>query len=182
MNRFRDLLGTNCSCTLYLVTNYLRLNSSRIFVGHRSRTIWGIDSNHLCDVSVMVSDGTIVINRLIVILLFSNVLRVHDDDLVLVIVPDYSLDQIKDSIKSLLNFSNTSNNNNCNNNNNSAVWMMSMKSVLWLWVRKPLTSSLTRPANFRITVCLKMTSSTPWKSWLSWRLQFRLSWRLGRTL
>ena len=61
MNRFRDLLGTNCSCTLYLVTNYLRLNSSRIFVGHRSRTIWGIDSNHLCDVSVMVSDGTIVI-------------------------------------------------------------------------------------------------------------------------
>ena len=80
----------------------------------------------------MVSDGTIVINRLIVILLFSNVLRVHDDDLVLVImiVPDYSLDQIKDSIKSLLNFSNTSNNNDCNNNNNSAVWMMSMKSVL----------------------------------------------------
>ena len=78
----------------------------------------------------MVSDGTIVINRLIVILLFSNVLCVHDDDLVLVIVPDYSLDQIKDRINSLLNFSNTSNNNDCNNNNNSAVWMMSMKSVL----------------------------------------------------
>ena len=71
----------------------------------------------------MVSDGTIVINRLIVILLFSNVLRVLDDDLVLVIVPDYSLDQIKDSIKSLLNFSNTSNNSDCNNNN-SVVWMM----------------------------------------------------------
>ena len=179
MNRFMDLLGTNC--TLYLVANYLRVNSSRIFVGHRSRTIWGIDSNHLCDVSVMVSDGTIVLNRLIVILLFPNVLHVHDNDLVLVIVPDYSLDQIKDSIKSLLNFSNTSN-NNAMIVIITTVWMMSMKSVLWLWVKKPLISSLTRPANFRITVCLKMISSTPWKSWLSWRLQSRLSWRLGRAL
>ena len=62
----------------------------------------------------MVSDGTIVLNRLIVILLFPNVLHVHDNDLVLVIVPDYSLDQIKDNIKSLLNFSNTSNNSDCN--------------------------------------------------------------------
>ena len=51
----------------------------------------------------MVSDGTIVVNRLIVILLFPNVLHVHDDDLKLVIVPDYSLDQIKDNLKSLLN-------------------------------------------------------------------------------
>ena len=134
MNRFMDLLGTNC--TLYLVANYLRVNSSRIFIGHRSRTIWGIDSNHLCDISVMVSDGTIVLNRLIVILLFPNVLHVHDNDLVLVIVPDYSLDQIKDSIKSLLNFSNTSN-NNAMIVIITTVWMMSMKSVLWLWVRKP---------------------------------------------
>ena len=77
----------------------------------------------------MVSDGTIVINRLLVILLFPNVLRVHDDDLVLVIVPDYSLDQIKDSIKSLLNFSNTSN-NNAMIVIITTVWMMSMKSVL----------------------------------------------------
>ena len=87
------------------------------------------DSNHLCDVSVMVSDGTIVLNRLIVILLFPNVLHVHDNDLVLVIVPDYSLDQIKDSIKSLLNFSNTSN-NNAMIVIITTVWMMSMKSVL----------------------------------------------------
>ena len=76
----------------------------------------------------MVSDGTIVINRLLVILLFPNVLRVHDDDLVLVIVPDYSLDQIKDSIKSLLNFSNTSY-NNAIIVIITTVWMMSMKSV-----------------------------------------------------
>ena len=33
------------------------------------------------------------------------------------IVPDYTLDQIKDNIKLLLNFSNTSNNSDCNNNN-----------------------------------------------------------------
>ena len=77
----------------------------------------------------MVSDGTIVLNRLIVILLFPNVLHVHDNDLVLVIVPDYSLDQIKDSIKSLLNFSNTSN-NNAMIVIITTVWMMSMKSVL----------------------------------------------------
>ena len=77
----------------------------------------------------MVSDGTIVLNRLIVILLFPNVLHVHDNDLVLVIVPDNSLDQIKDSIKSLLNFSNTSN-NNAMIVIITTVWMMSMKSVL----------------------------------------------------
>ena len=77
----------------------------------------------------MVSDGTIVLNRLIVILLFPNVLHVHDNDLVLVIVPDYSLDQIKDNIKSLLNFSNTSN-NNAMIVIITTVWMMSMKSVL----------------------------------------------------
>ena len=77
----------------------------------------------------MVSDGTIVLNRLIVILLFPNVLHVHDNDLVLVIVPDYSLDQNKDSIKSLLNFSNTSN-NNAMIVIITTVWMMSMKSVL----------------------------------------------------
>ena len=77
----------------------------------------------------MVSDGTIVLNRLIVILLFPNVLHVHDNDLVLVIVPDYSLDQIKDSIKSLLNFSNTSN-NNAMIVIITTLWMMSMKSVL----------------------------------------------------
>ena len=53
----------------------------------------------------MVSDGTIVLNRLIIILLFPDVLHVPDDDLELVIVPDFSLDQIKDNIKSLLNFS-----------------------------------------------------------------------------
>ena len=40
MNRFTDLLGTNY--TLYLVSNNLRANSSRIFIGHRSRTFWGI--------------------------------------------------------------------------------------------------------------------------------------------
>ena len=46
------------------------------------------DFNHLCDVSVVVSDGTILINRLIVILLVSDILQVPDDDLELVIVPD----------------------------------------------------------------------------------------------
>ena len=72
----------------------------------------------------MVSDGTIVVNRLIVILLFPNVLHVHDDDLKLVIVPD----QIKDNLKSLLNFSNNCINSDCNNNN--SVDDESKKSVL----------------------------------------------------
>ena len=76
----------------------------------------------------MVSDGTIVVNRLIVILLFPNVLHVHDDDLKLVIVPDYSLHQIKDNLKSLLNFSITCINSDCNNNN--SVDDESKKSVL----------------------------------------------------
>ena len=72
----------------------------------------------------MVSDGTIVVNRLIVILLFPNGLHVHDDDLKLVIVPD----QIKDNLKSLLNFSITCINSDCNNNN--SVDDESKKSVL----------------------------------------------------
>ena len=102
------------------------------------------DSNHLCDVSVMVSDGTIVLNRLIVILLFPDVLHVPDDDLELVIVPEYSLDQIKDIINSLLNFSNTNNNSDCNNNN--SVDDVNDISLLTLGQETPsevLTSSLT---------------------------------------
>ena len=118
-------------------------------------------SNNLCDVSVVVSDGTIQLNRLIVILLFPDILHVPDDDLELVIVPDYSLDQIKDNIKSLLNFSNTSNNSDCNNNN-SDVNEISLVTVGQETPSEVLTSSLTRSPNFRITVCLKMMSSIPW--------------------
>ena len=92
----------------------------------------------------MVSDGTIVLNRLIVILLFPDVLHVPDDDLELGIVPEYSLDQIKDIINSLLNFSNTNNNSDCNNNN--SVDDVNDISLLNLGQETPseaLTSSLT---------------------------------------
>ena len=105
------------------------------------------DSNHLCDVSVMVSDGTIVLNRLIIILLFPDVLHVPDDDLELVIVPDFSLDQIKDNIKSLLNFSNTSNISASDCNNNNSVDDVNEISLVSLGQETPsevLTSSLTR--------------------------------------
>ena len=61
-------------------------------------------SNDHCDVPIIVSDGTVAVNRLMVILLFPDVLHVHDNDLESVIAPDYTLNQIKVNIKSLLNF------------------------------------------------------------------------------
>ena len=72
-------------------------------------------SNNHCDVSIMVSDGTILVNRLMIILLFPVVLH-WDEELEYVIVPDYTLDQIKDNINSLLNSSNIK---DINNNNKS---------------------------------------------------------------
>ena len=63
----------------------------------------------------MVSDGTIVVNRLMIILLFPVVLH-YDEELEYVIVPEYTLDQIKDNINSLLNSSNIK---DINNNNKS---------------------------------------------------------------
>ena len=63
----------------------------------------------------MVSDGTIVVNRLMIILLFPVVLHC-DEELEYVIVPEYTLDQIKDNISSLLNSSNIK---DINNNNKS---------------------------------------------------------------
>ena len=63
----------------------------------------------------MVSDGTILVNRLMIILLFPVVLH-WDEELEYVIVPDYTLDQIKDNINSLLNSSNIK---DINNNNKS---------------------------------------------------------------
>ena len=72
-------------------------------------------SNNHCDVSIMVSDGTIVVNRLMIILLFPIVLHC-DEELEYVIVPEYTLDQIKDNINSLLNSSNIK---DIDNNNKS---------------------------------------------------------------
>ena len=59
-------------------------------------------SNDHCDVTIIVSDGTVAVNKLMVILLFPDVLHVHDNDLESVIAPDYTLNQIKVNIKSLL--------------------------------------------------------------------------------
>ena len=78
MNRFMDLLGTN-----YTLIFGGKLSLSEQFQNLRWTQIQNYlrqsyDSNHLCDVSVMVSDGTIVLNRLIVILLFPDVLHVPD--------------------------------------------------------------------------------------------------------
>ena len=50
--------------------------------------------------NVVVSDGTVAINRLMVILLFPEVLHTCDNNVLeLVIVPDYTLDQIEDNVK-----------------------------------------------------------------------------------
>ena len=76
-------------------------------------------SNQYCDVNVIISDGTISVNWLMVILLFPDVLNVHDGDLESVIVPDYTLDQIKDKIKSLLNFSNINDTSRTTNTENT---------------------------------------------------------------
>ena len=50
--------------------------------------------------SIMISDGTITFNRLMISLLFPIVLH-SDEELGYVIVLDYTLDQIKDNINSL---------------------------------------------------------------------------------
>ena len=58
----------------------------------------------------------------LVILLFPDVLHICDDDLESVIVPDFTLDEFKEIIESLLNFSNISDvdgNNDFDYNNNS---------------------------------------------------------------
>ena len=51
-----------------------------------------------------------------VILLFPEVLHICDNDLELVILPDYTLDQITENIHSFLTFSNNNSNSDCNNN------------------------------------------------------------------
>ena len=65
-----------------------------------NRTVFGASGE-------LVQYSTIVINRLMTILLFPIVLNACED-LDSVIVPDYTLDQIKDNINSLLNSSNVS--------------------------------------------------------------------------
>ena len=60
-------------------------------------------SHHHCDVSVMVSDGSVLVNRLMILLLFPEVLHVCDDDLESVIVPAFTLDKMTEFIESLLN-------------------------------------------------------------------------------
>ena len=64
-------------------------------------------SNDHCDVKIIVSDGSVAVNRLMVILLFPDVLHIFDDDLESVIVPDYHLHQMKKFIEQLLNIHDT---------------------------------------------------------------------------
>ena len=81
-------------------------------------------SHDHCDVSVVVSDGSVSVNRLMILLLFPDVLHVSDDDLELVIVPDYTLDQMKEFIDSLLNSSISSDmkvDTDFDHNNNNSV-------------------------------------------------------------
>ena len=54
-------------------------------------------SHHHCDVSIMVSDGSVLVNRLMILLLFPEVLHVCDDDLESVIVPAFTLDKMTES-------------------------------------------------------------------------------------
>ena len=98
-----------------------KISSSEQFQKHHWKQIQkylrhSYDSNQHCDVSVVVSDGKVTVNRLMVILLFPEVLHICDNDLELVILPDYTLDQITENIHSFLTFSNNNSNSDCNNN------------------------------------------------------------------
>ena len=85
-------------------------------------------SNHHCDLSINASDGTILVNRLMMILLFPIILHACDEDLESVIVPDYTLDQMKENINSLLNSSNISDSDY--NNNNSVDEVVSSEDLV----------------------------------------------------
>ena len=76
-------------------------------------------SHHHCDVSIMVSDGSVLVNRLMILLLFPEVLHVCDDDLESVIVPAYTLDHVREFIESLLNSDVKDVTDSDHNNNNS---------------------------------------------------------------
>ena len=76
-------------------------------------------SHHHCDVSIMVSDGSVLVNRLMILLLFPEVLHVCDNDLESVIVPSYTLDQVREFIESLLNSDVKDVTDSDHNNNNS---------------------------------------------------------------
>ena len=76
-------------------------------------------SHHHCDVSIMVSDGSVLVNRLMILLLFPEILHVCDNDLESVIVPSYTLDQVREFIESLLNSDVKDVKDSDHNNNNS---------------------------------------------------------------
>ena len=76
-------------------------------------------SHHHCDVSIMVSDGSVLVNRLMILLLFPEVLHVCDDDLESVIVPAYTVNQVTEFIESLLNSDVKDVMDSDHNNNNS---------------------------------------------------------------
>ena len=84
-------------------------------------------SHHHCDVSIMVSDGSVLVNRLMILLLFPEVLHVCDNDLELVIVPSYTLDQVREFIESLLN-SDVKDVTDSDHNNNNSVDDISLMS------------------------------------------------------
>ena len=75
--------------------------------------------HHHCDVSIMVSDGSVLVNRLMILFLFPEVLHVCDNDLESVIVPSYTLDQVREFIESLLNSDVKDVKDSDHNNNNS---------------------------------------------------------------
>ena len=113
------------------------------------------DSNLHCDVSVMVCDGTVRVSKLMVILLFPDVLHICDDDLESVIVPDFTLDEFKETIESLLNFSiisDVDDNNDFDYNNNSVD--CEMDSL------EHLISSLTSTVSSFFNVKAQTVSST----------------------
>ena len=76
--------------------------------------------HHHCDVSIMVSDGSVLVNRLMILLLFPEVLHVCDNDLESVIVPSYTLDQVREFIESLL-ISDVKDVTDSDHNNNNSV-------------------------------------------------------------
>ena len=54
--------------------------------------------HHHCDVSITFSDGSVLVNRLMILFLFPEVLHVCDDDLESVIILAFTLDKVTEFI------------------------------------------------------------------------------------
>ena len=144
---FMDLLGT--VCTLYLVGNYLLVNSSRSIIGHRYRHIF---DRVMTPIFIVMSVSWSVMEQWESVSWWS---FSSFQTLESVIVPDFTLVEFKEIIESLLNFSiisDVDDNNDFDYNNNSVD--CEMDSL------EHLISSLTSTVSSFFNVKAQTVSST----------------------